>query len=86
MAARSAEAADLLKAGSADRRVRDDGSLVLVLHGDEALHERVRDLVRREKECCPFFEFELTAQADELTVVARAPDEARPLLEGLFAA
>ncbi len=84
MATRRAEAAGLLRAGSAERTVEEDGSLVLVLRGAPALRTQVRDLVRREKECCPFFDFEVAERGDELTVVARAPEEGRELLEGLF--
>jgi len=85
MAARGAEAARLLRAGSAERTVEEDGALVLVFRGAAGLRTEVRDLVRREKECCPFFDFELVERGEELTVVARAPAEGRELLEGLFA-
>jgi len=84
MAGRRAEVGALLHAGAARRSVADDGSLVVVFRGDAQLREAVRDLVRREKECCPFFDFELVERGDELTVLARAPDEARGMLEGLF--
>lgn len=81
---RRAEALKLLRAGSAERTVEEDGSLVLVFRGSDELRGAVRDLVRREKECCPFFEFALSERGEELTVVARAPAEARELLEDLF--
>ena len=84
MAARRAEAAGLLRAGSAERSMQEDGSLVLVFRGRPELRTEVRNLVRREKECCPFFEFELTERGEELTVVARAPEDARELLVALF--
>ena len=84
MSARRAEAAELLRAGAAERTVEEDGSVVLVLRGSAGLRNGVRDLVRREKECCPFFEFALSERGEELTVVARAPDEAREMLEELF--
>ena len=84
MAARRAEAARLLRAGSAERVVEEDGSLVLVFRGRTELRAEVRELVRREKECCPFFDFVLAERGEELTVVARAPDDGRALLEGLF--
>jgi len=85
MVLRRTEAARLLRAGMAERTVEEDGSLVLVFRGAVGLRSEVRDLVRREQECCPFFDFELAERGDELAVVARAPAEGRELLEGLFA-
>ena len=84
VAERRAEALELLRAGLAERTVEEDGSLALVFRGEAALRADVRDLVRREKECCPFFEFDLVEHGEELTVVARAPAEAQELLERLF--
>ena len=84
LVARRAEALRLLRAGSAERTVEEDGSLVVVFRGPAGLRSDVRDLVRREKDCCPFFVFELAEHGDELTVVARAPEDGLELLEGLF--
>jgi hypothetical protein len=48
--------------------------------------ERVlSDFIRREKECCPFFEFELGWQAGALVLQIDAPDAAAPLLDEIHA-
>lgn len=48
--------------------------------------DELRDLVRREQECCPFFRFSFRDEGPELVLDATAPDEARELLDELFAA
>jgi hypothetical protein len=46
----------------------------------------LRDLVRRESECCPFFGFSFApGEGSELVLEAIAPPEARGLLDELFA-
>ena len=46
----------------------------------------LRELVRRESECCPFFGFSFADEGPELVLEATAPPEARGLLDELFAA
>ena len=41
------------------------------------------DLARREKECCPFFEFRLLLWPDAVWLEIEAPEEAGALLDGL---
>ena len=48
--------------------------------------DKLRDLVRREQECCPFFRFSFRDEGPELVLDATAPEEARELLDELFAA
>ena len=48
--------------------------------------DELRELVRREQECCPFFRFSFRDEGPELVLDATAPDEARELLDELFAA
>jgi hypothetical protein len=43
------------------------------------------DLARREKACCPFFDFSLLVEADALTLRVGVPDEAAALLDGFVA-
>jgi hypothetical protein len=45
----------------------------------------VRDLARREKECCPFFEFAIEATAETVRLEVSAPAEAGPVLDALIA-
>lgn len=85
MQGRRSEAAALLRSGLAERSSEPDGSLRLVFRGDEHLRAAVRDLIRREHVCCPFFDFTLGEDGDALTVVASAPEAGRELLDALFA-
>ncbi|MHB1584780.1 MAG: hypothetical protein ACYCU7_05920 [Acidimicrobiales bacterium] len=43
------------------------------------------DLARREKACCPFFDFSLLVEADALTLRVAVPDEGAALLDGFVA-
>jgi MerR family transcriptional regulator, copper efflux regulator len=61
-----------------------EGGVRLRLRRDS--ESEVRDLVRREQECCPFFRFSLRGEGSELVLDATAPAEARELLDELFAA
>lgn len=49
--------------------------------GTEAM---LREFVRREKECCPFFEFNVTEHQTALFLEIVGPEEARPLVDLLF--
>jgi hypothetical protein len=52
-----------------------------------AREAELRALVAAESECCPFFEFAVTPGVGgaETTLTVRAPAEALPLLDALFA-
>ena len=50
----------------------------------EAMEGRVRDLARREHECCPFFTFTITVAGGEVLWDASVPAEARPILDNLY--
>lgn len=63
--------------------IRCDGCARLRLEaGDDALL-LAADLARREKACCPFFDFHLVVLADAVWLVIEAPDEAAGVLDGL---
>jgi hypothetical protein len=66
------------------RRERDPEGVALVFSRTEGVEAAVRDLVRREQECCPFFEFAVEARGQELELRASAPPDARGLLDELF--
>jgi hypothetical protein len=48
------------------------------------LEQSLLDLTSREKECCPFFDFRIEANRDELLLEVSAPPEARPIVDRLF--
>ncbi len=60
-----------------------EGGVRLRLRRDS--EDELRDLVRREQECCPFFRFSFRDEGSELVLDATAPAEARELLDELFA-
>ncbi|HLM28035.1 MAG TPA: hypothetical protein VK304_13810 [Thermoleophilaceae bacterium] len=61
-----------------------EGGLRLRFRGD--CEAELRELLRRERECCPFFGFSLFADGSAVVLDATAPPDARGLLEELFAA
>ncbi len=61
---------------------RDDLRLELVY--EPAARERVREMVRREQECCAFLSFELHEDADRVRLAIIAPDDAREAAAALF--
>ncbi len=85
MAGRQEEARALARQALVGRQ-RSDGGVRLEYRHSEAVEAAVRDLVRRERECCPFLELEVGAGAGRLTVDISAPAEAAPVLDAIYAA
>lgn len=54
------------------------------LRFDTAAADAVRDLLAREKDCCPWWDFSFEQTADALVVTAPAPPDAAPLVERLL--
>ncbi len=71
-----------LNRGALLRSRRDDLQLELTYEA-RAIAE-VRELVRREQECCAFLSFRLHEDEDVLRLVISAPDGARDAIELLF--
>jgi len=46
----------------------------------------VRELVRAERECCPFLGFELRPAGEEVRLTVTGPSDAGPVLDGMLAA
>lgn len=44
----------------------------------------LQEFVRREKACCPFFDFDITSHGPQVQLDIGGPPEARPLLDLLF--
>jgi hypothetical protein len=55
----------------------------LRLRGTAAPEAYVRDLLRREQECCPFFTFDIQMAGDVPLVEAHAPRRADECLDDL---
>src|SRR5262245_16077020 len=58
-------------------QARERRGLELTLRYRPEAVERVRELVRRERECCGFMTFELEESPTEVRLTIRAPEEAR---------
>lgn len=58
--------------------------LVLDLRYDAKFADEVREMVRREAQCCAFLRFDVRKKADELLLTITAPEEARIAAETLF--
>ena len=54
---------------------------------EPGIEDWVRDLAAREKECCPFFGFDIAVDGEEVLWEAAVPDtdEARAVLEDFYA-
>jgi hypothetical protein len=61
---------------------RHDLSLILSYAPDAA--DRVREMVRREQECCSFLTFDLREEPHEVRLTITSPDEAREAADMLF--
>lgn len=73
--------AELARDGLRSHSRRD---LVLDLRYAAEVTARVREMVRKEEECCAFLTFELTEADDEVRVTITAPERAREVADGLF--
>ena len=83
MAARGDELRELSRRALVGR-ARTSGGVRLEFAHSEATEAAVRDLVRRERECCPFLTFELGVDAGRLTVEVSGPGDAQPLLDAVY--
>lgn len=65
-------------------RSHERNGLVLTLRYDAAAAERIREMVRREQDCCAFLTFDCREEGDEVAVTISAPESARIAAETLF--
>jgi hypothetical protein len=63
---------------------RHGGRLELRFRPEAA--DDLRELVRAERECCPFLSFEIDARADEVGLTVTGPTEAAPTLDLMLGA
>jgi hypothetical protein len=65
-------------------RSHERNGLVLILRYDVAAADQVRDMVRRERDCCAFLTLTGCEDGDEIVVTVSAPEEAEAAAETLF--
>jgi hypothetical protein len=63
------------------RSDRAGRELVLGYRAAPTVEEALRELIRREAECCPFLDLELVAARDELELRVSAPPGAEGVLD-----
>ncbi len=63
----------------------DDGA-VLRLQPGAQIRARVEELMRAEKECCPFLDFDLGESDSALVLTIRSPEAGRAVVQELVAA
>lgn len=73
--------ADLNRAALRDAR-RDGTRLILTYRPEDG--DRVREMVRRERQCCAFLAFEMNDGANGMTLTVEAPEVARDALDAVF--
>lgn len=64
-----------------DRTETIAGGFRWYFRADSALEAQLRDLARREHECCRFFDFRITREGSAVVWEARAPQDAEAVLE-----
>lgn len=64
-------------------QTREDLELHLIYSVDAA--ERVREMVRKERDCCAFLTFQLDERPDEIRLTIKAPERARGSADLVFA-
>lgn len=68
---------------SALRNVQREGTQLILCYDLQAAGD-VREMVRREQECCAFLDFTLNENDKELTLAITAPEAAREALDAVF--
>lgn len=72
-----------VRSGLVGRTRTATGVRFRVREGPEVI-AALREFVRREKACCPFFDFDISSHGSEVQLDIEGPPEARPLLDLLF--
>ena len=65
-------------------RSHESDGLVLRLRYDAKSADRVKEMVRREKQCCAFLRFDIRHESDDVLLTITAREEARIAAETLF--
>lgn len=63
--------------------IRREGERLTLVYDPRAA-ARVREMVRRERECCAFLKFRLNEDANGPVLVITAPESARDVLDAIF--
>lgn len=72
-----------VRGGLVGRTRTDTGVRFHVRKAPEVVNA-LEEFVRREKACCPFFDFDISSLGPQVRLEIEGPPEARPLLDLLF--
>ncbi len=75
----------LLGAAAVATRRLTPTELIIKLRDDPARLGEIITLARREKACCPFFDFSLRIQPDAVSLAISVPDDGVPMLDAFAA-
>jgi hypothetical protein len=79
---RLSELAELSQSALGGARRED---LTLYLQYFPEAEERVRQMVKKEQECCPFLEFEVETRSNCVALRITAPEAAREAIQDIYA-
>ena len=85
-AARNAEFVDVVERGLRHRERPSDCTVRLVFDNWDALDQNIRELARRESQCCGFFSFDIEVTGDDIVLQVNAPPENVAYLHKLYEA
>jgi hypothetical protein len=81
---RKADTALIAKDALRSRQSIENGAL-LSFTADADTERRLREIVAAEAQCCAFLHMDLRRAGDELELEVTGPEDARPIIEELFA-
>lgn len=81
---RNLEFADVVERGLTSRERTEDGAVLLTFAKRRGLEDDLRELIRRESQCCGFFTFEVDSSGDEIAIRVEAPAENSDYLDELY--
>ena len=71
-------------AGALVHRTRDELDVRLTYRRSEETEAALRELIRREGECCPFLDFDLSSGPEGLTLRIAAPPSGAAVLDAIY--
>ena len=80
-AERAEAARELVAASMLDSAVTETGASLRFRQDAEG---PLQELIAAESECCPFLEFDLRPKDGALSLTVTGPEQARPIILGLF--
>lgn len=83
---RNAEFADVVARGLRHRERPSDYRVRLVFENRQGLGDDIRQLARRESQCCGFFSFDLDTTGENIVLQVTAPPDKFAYLDALYEA